>query len=83
MVNANANFDQAGDNARGLIHRTKQITRRRFNPEEKVRIVIEGLPASVFETGACAVMRGDLLDSRMTLFFCQCVIKGSEPWTQL
>ena len=44
--------------------------------------ILQVPPASVFETGACAVMRGDLLDSRMTLVFCQYVIKGPEPWTQ-
>lgn len=47
----NQNPDQADQNAQQLIRRTKQITRRRFTPEEKVRILIEGirgeLPISV------------------------------------
>src|SRR5687768_17541800 len=47
----NQNPDQADHNAQQLIRRTKQITRRRFTPEEKVRILIEGirgeLPISV------------------------------------
>lgn len=47
----NQNPDQADQNAQQLIRRTKQITRRRFTPEEKVRILIEGirgeLPVSV------------------------------------
>ena len=36
MVNANTNFDRADANARQVIHRNKQITRRRISPEEKV-----------------------------------------------
>ena len=47
MVNANTNFDRADANARQVIHRTKQITRRRFNPEEKVRIVIEEIRGEI------------------------------------
>jgi len=34
--------DQADGSARELIRHTKRVTRRRFTPEEKVRIVIEG-----------------------------------------
>jgi transposase len=51
MMDINQNPDQADHNAQQLIRRTKQITRRRFTPEEKVRILIEGirgeLPVSV------------------------------------
>ena len=47
MLNANTNFDRADANARQVIHRTKQITRRRFNPEEKVRIVIEEIRGEI------------------------------------
>jgi hypothetical protein len=40
MVNTNTNYDQADDNARQIINRTKRVTRRRFSPEEKVRIMM-------------------------------------------
>jgi transposase len=43
MIDINQNPDQADHNAQQLIRRTKQITRRRFTPEEKVRILIEGI----------------------------------------
>jgi transposase-like protein len=43
MMDLKQNPDQADQNAQQLIRRTKQITRRRFTPEEKVRILIEGL----------------------------------------
>ena len=49
----NANFDQADDNAREVIHRTKRVTRRRFNLEEKVRIVIEGIRGEITVTALC------------------------------
>ena len=47
MVNANTNFDRADANARQVIRRTKQITRRRISPEEKVRIVIEEIRGEI------------------------------------
>jgi transposase len=51
MMDINHNPDQADHHTQQLIHRTKQITRRCFTPEEKVRILIEGirgeLPISV------------------------------------
>ncbi len=53
MVNTNTNFDQADDNARQVIRRTKQVTRRRFSPEEKVRIVIEGIRGEITITALC------------------------------
>ena len=49
----NVNFDQADDNAREVIHRTKRVTRRRFNLEEKVRIVIEGIRGEITVTALC------------------------------
>jgi len=36
-------YDGADDNTQELIRRTKRVTRHRFTPEEKVRIVIEGI----------------------------------------
>ena len=47
MLNANTNFDRADANARQVIRRTKQITRRRISPEEKVRIVIEEIRGEI------------------------------------
>ena len=45
-------YDGADEDARELIRRTKRVTRRRFTPEEKVRIVMEGIrgeiPISVY-----------------------------------
>jgi transposase len=51
MMDIKQNLDQADQNAQQLIRRSKKLTRRRFTPEEKVRILIEGiwgeLPVSV------------------------------------
>ena len=47
MQQARTGYDQADDKARELVHRTKQVTRRRFTPEEKVRIVIEGIRGEI------------------------------------
>lgn len=47
MREARTGYDQADDKARELVHRTKQVTRRRFTPEEKVRIVIEGIRGEI------------------------------------
>jgi len=43
MQGRNGSYGEADDNARGLIKRTRRVMRRRFSPEEKVRIVIEGI----------------------------------------
>jgi len=43
MQETKVRYDEADDNARELIRRTKRATRRRSTPEEKVRIVIEGI----------------------------------------
>ena len=47
MQETRVKYDQADDNARELIRRTKRATRRRFTPEEKVRIVIEGIRGEI------------------------------------
>jgi len=39
MIDINHNPDQADPNAQQLIRRSKKLTRRRFTPEEKVRIL--------------------------------------------
>ncbi len=43
MQETRTRYDGTDGNARELIRRTKWVTRRRFTPEEKVRIVIEGI----------------------------------------
>ena len=47
MMDVNHHPDQADQNTQRLIRRTKQITRRRFTPEEKVRILIEGIRGEI------------------------------------
>jgi len=34
---------KSGETARALVRRTKQITRRRFPAEEKIRILLDGI----------------------------------------
>ena len=53
MIDTNTNYDQADDNARQVIRRTKRATRRQFSPEEKVRIVIEGIRGEITVTALC------------------------------
>ena len=53
MIDINTNYDQADDNARLVISRTKRATRRKFSPEEKVRIVIEGIRGEITVTTLC------------------------------
>ena len=53
MIDANTNYDQADENARQVIRRTKRVTRRQFSPEEKVRIVIEGVRGEITVTALC------------------------------
>jgi transposase len=40
-------YGHADEKARELVHRTKQVTRRKFTPEEKVRMVIEGVRGEI------------------------------------
>jgi transposase len=47
MIHINQNLDQTDHHAQQLIHRTKQLTRRRLTPEEKVRILIEGIRGEI------------------------------------
>ena len=47
MEETKVRYDEADDNARSLIRRTRLATRRRFSPEEKVRIVIEGIRGEI------------------------------------
>lgn len=52
-MDVNTNYEQAADNARQVIRRTKQVTRRQFSSEEKVRIVIEGIRGEITVTTLC------------------------------
>ena len=53
MQETKVRYDGAEDNARELIRRTKRATKRRFTPEEKVRIVIEGIRGEVPISALC------------------------------
>ena len=46
-------YDGADEDARELIRRTKRVTRRRFTPEEKVRIVMEGIRGEIPISALC------------------------------
>ena len=41
MQEVSRSYDQADENARRVIRGSRKATRRRYTPEEKVRIVIE------------------------------------------
>ena len=47
MQETRTGYDQADVSARELIRHTRRVTRRRFTPEEKVRIVIEGIRGEI------------------------------------
>ena len=47
MQETEVRYDEADGKARALIRRTRRATRRRFTPEEKVRIVIEGIRGEI------------------------------------
>jgi len=44
---------RAGEAARALIRRTRQVTRRKFPAEEKIRIVLEGIRGEVAVSELC------------------------------
>ena len=44
---------RAGEAARQLIRRTRQVTRRKFPAEEKIRIVLEGIRGEVAVSELC------------------------------
>jgi len=44
---------RAGEAARQLIRRTRQVTRRKFPAEEKIRIVLEGIRGEVVVSELC------------------------------
>jgi transposase len=53
MQEVTKRHDQADENARRLIRQTKRVTRRKFTPEEKVRIVIEGIRGEITVSALC------------------------------
>jgi hypothetical protein len=58
MQETRTGYDRADDSARELIRHTRRVTRRRFTPEEKVRIVIEGIRGEIPISAPCAGGRG-------------------------
>ncbi|HLE02902.1 MAG TPA: transposase [Dehalococcoidia bacterium] len=53
MQETRTGYDQADGSARELIRHTRRVTRRRFTPEEKVRIVIEGIRGEIPVSTLC------------------------------
>ena len=53
MQEAKVRYDQAEENTRALIRHTRRVTRRKFSPEEKVRIVIEGIRGEMPISALC------------------------------
>jgi transposase len=53
MQETRTGYNRADDSARELIRRTRRVTRRRFAPEEKVRIVIEGIRGEIPVSALC------------------------------
>ena len=54
MQEVSRSYDQADENARQVVRRTRNVTRRKYTPEEKVRIVIEGIRAGRYQSAPCA-----------------------------
>jgi len=53
MEQATVGYTQADRNVQELIQRAKRVTRRRFTPEEKVRIVVEGIRGEIPVSALC------------------------------
>ena len=53
MQEATQSHNQADENARQVIKRSRHATRRRYTPEEKVRIVIEGIRGEISVSALC------------------------------
>ena len=53
MQEVSRSYDQADENARRVIRGSRKATRRRYTPEEKVRIVIEGLRGEISVSALC------------------------------
>ena len=53
MQEVSRSYDQADENARQVVRRTRNVTRRKYTPEEKVRIVIEGIHGEISVSALC------------------------------
>ncbi len=53
MQEVSRSYDQADENARRVIRGNRRATRRRYTPEEKVRIVIEGIRGEISVSALC------------------------------
>ena len=53
MQEVSRSYDQADENARRVIRGSRKATRRRYTPEEKVRIVIEGIRGEISVSALC------------------------------
>ena len=53
MQEVSRSYDQADENARQVVRRTRNVTRRKYTPEEKVRIVIEGIRGEISVSALC------------------------------
>ena len=54
MQEVSRSYDQADENARQVVRRTRNVTRRKYTPEEKVRIVHRGDPRGDIQSAPCA-----------------------------
>ena len=53
MQEVSRSYDQADENVRQVVRRTRNVTRRKYTPEEKVRIVIEGIRGEISVSALC------------------------------
>ena len=53
MQEVSRSYDQADENARQVVRRTRNVTRRKYTPEERVRIVIEGIRGEISVSALC------------------------------
>ena len=53
MQEVSRSYDQADENARQVVRRTRNVTRRKYTPEEKVRIVMEGIRWEISVSALC------------------------------
>ena len=53
MQEVSRSYDQADENARQVVRRTRNVTRRKYTPEEEVRIVIEGIRGEISVSALC------------------------------
>ena len=78
MQETRTGYDQADGSARELIRHTRRVTRRRFTPEEKVRIVIEGIRGEIPISTLC---RREGI--RSNVYYKHNTIPGRNKWRKL